>query len=246
MDESPGTDLAGLFTQLEGDVASVCSPPGATLAVATVRRRRRMTLGIVLAVVVLIGAAATLGSRLGHDAPVQASHRPLPEPKHLSAARLSTATAGWITHLTPGVLLIPQLLQQSLHGLPCFGPEKALVDDPASRTRRFATSSFAVALVVVRELPQADAQRLDSQLVDGLGPCRTVPEREVTYPGGAVVDYASQLSKAHDLHVWVARRGDFVGLLMVGGAGNLPAYDTVDHVSDLLVAALANPAAGSP
>lgn len=236
--------LEELFTRLEGDVASVCSPPGATLAVATARRRRRRSVVAVLAVLALLAVAVAVDVQLRHDAaPLQEAHRRLPAPNRLSAQHLSAATSGWISHLSPGTLLVPQLQHQSLHGLPCFSPEKALVDDPASHTRRFASTSLTVALAVVREVPPADAQRLDTQLVDGLAPCRTLPGERLSYPG-AVVDYASQFSGSRDVHVWVARRGDHVGLLVVGGAGHAPAHDTIGRVSDLLVAALADPSAG--
>jgi hypothetical protein len=114
MPEQDTFDLDAAFRGLADDIAGLSSPRGAGTAMATSRRRRRATIGgVVAGLALVVGATAVLGAGLGghHDTVSPVDHLPAPAP--FDGAHLTTATLGWT---------------------PAWGPETNTVRDEIAQT----------------------------------------------------------------------------------------------------------------
>jgi hypothetical protein len=239
MPEHETFDLDAAFARLERDVAGITIGRGAQGAVSTARRRRRTTLGAVVAVGVLTLGGVVAGHEMGQDRTVGPADR-LPAPAPLTAERLSSATEGWTPaweantgaaqrklQLTSGGDCFPSFTGGQANGYTLFGNAH---DDLAVTSTSDFTGDRRGEPVVWR------------RMVSDMQGCAGVQEvSSFTGPSG-VTGHTYQVraadSESAPEYVWIVSTGQGIGVLKILGQSDpLPSVqDTA--VADALVAAV--------
>jgi hypothetical protein len=239
MPEHETFDFETAFARLERDIADITSPHGARLAVATARRRRRTTYGAIAAAAVLAVGGFALGHGPGgRNGSIAPADQPLPPPTPLSAATLSTATAGWVDGW--GEAATNQATAMS--GVNCLATAPG--DPGYSPTRQgtvlYTAGTSVSAAVVGTEYAADQIGAAASALTDKVTNCHPTVTATTSYTDGSQVTYYQLPGQdgMDDVELWTGQFGNRLGLGVIAGSGDAPSPDVVGRVDDLVMGAL--------
>ncbi|MGI8523187.1 MAG: hypothetical protein ACR2K3_07735 [Nocardioides sp.] len=230
MSEHDTFDLDRAFETLTNDISGASRAPGARNAI-TRARRRRTTLASVAAVAVLAVAAAAfqLNTADRSAQPIHGVDASLPAPQVFDAAALTTATDGWTS---PWSATTPNSrLARSLGSSRCLNAIDAASTNaqPQSTGDLFLTTpEKAVAFGALADY-KSKANRAATTwnaLTSGIDACAgTTATAERTWDQGEARSWslATQTASGQGPHLWLAREGNTVGILMMADTpGSVP------------------------
>ena len=232
----PDRDTLDLDTELRHLSAQVDAhsrPIGATRAVTTARRRRaaRSAIAVAAALVVIVGAISWALPHLSTPAPVTASPSVAPVetptgPAPLTAKRLGSATAGWVTSWQRGAPLVPA-------ALPC-ADESLVEPEPGGITTEYRSGRTVGASHTVTAYASVDTAYQAYMLMNAsLDACPVVRSDRLWYevneetPGADGEDFVevavfSWRDGGSEGTVWLAASGNEISVLSVAGATDPP------------------------
>jgi len=238
-------DLDEALETLTHDVASRGAGPGAATAIGSARRRRRTTIGAVVAVAALAVGGVTiaqLGSEEPHGAEVvdNAGARALPDPAPLDASSLSEATAGWTTTWSS---LTEEPADGEIAGMQCLDgvEESGQFDDEPARfgNLAFQADQGGLGFVALAEFaPGVDVSGFSDDLAAAMTACGVSAGQTTDYAGGASAVHYTVPGGDTAQDVWLVRLDQRAAVLFLGSPDSNADTDTSLRVSDALLAAL--------
>jgi hypothetical protein len=230
-------DLDQLFMRLEHDVAASTHAPGASVAVRTHRRRRRTTLGAVVAGLALVAGVTAVGLSRGSTDRVEPVTR-VPAPAPFDGTHLSAATAGWTPSWGPETKAVSDRIASTFGG-PCMA---ALTGGRSTGLRTLANAHDDAALAEFARYRSIWAPRSWFALTSDLERCSEAKlvSSYALRSGAQGMTYrvTPTPSDVAPEYIWIATTDHRVGELKIFGQSSPLPRATDPQVARFLLAAL--------